>query len=91
MPAAGVLAAGMPATKTFLFDTSLAVFAFLLPKIVMWGQQLAESLTYHKKQQVYQRIMTRRPAFRFYARKNCNVAAGVRAAGVQAAEPLFCL
>ncbi len=33
-------AAGVPAVRAFLSDTSLAIFAFLIAKIAMRGQQL---------------------------------------------------
>lgn len=39
--ATGVLATGVLAVGNLLFNTSLAIFVFSLPKIVMWEQQLA--------------------------------------------------
>ncbi len=72
---AGEAAADMPAAGTFLFNTSLAVFAFLLVKIVTRGSQLAWRQTYRKEQLVYRQIVTRRPAFHFFARENRNVGA----------------
>lgn len=39
--ATGVLATGVLAAGNLLFNTSLAIFVFSLPKIVMWEQQLA--------------------------------------------------
>ena len=72
---AGAVAAGVPAAGGFLSHTSLAVFAFSLVKIVKWEQQ------------VYQQIMTRRPASRFSTHKNCN--AGEAAASVPAAGTFY--
>ncbi len=73
--AADVPAADVPVAGTFLFNTLLAVFAFLLVKIVTQGSQLAWRQTYRREQLVYWQIVTRRPAFRFFARENRNVEA----------------
>ena len=71
---AGV-ATSVPAAGTFLFNTSLAVLAIPLIKIVTQGLQLAWGQTYRREQLVYQQIVTRRPAFRFSARENRNMGA----------------
>ncbi len=71
----GEAAADVPAVGTFLFNTLLAVFAFLLVKILTQGSQLAWRQTYRREQLVYRQIVTRRPTFRFSARENRNVGA----------------
>ena len=66
--AAGV-PAGVPAAGAFISNRSLAVFAFLIAKMVTRGQQLVKPVVH--------------TCFRFFACKNCNTgtAAGVPAAG----------
>lgn len=56
---ATIPAAGVAPAKAFSSNTFLAVFAFLLAKIIMWKLQLAWEQTYHREKYVYKFLLFR--------------------------------